>query len=104
MGLIKTFSVSVLTRLVWCAFSLSSSGKKREGDLAAALSRASTLETQLNKSEAALTTALSQNASLTSELMEVKGQLAKVCIAGPLCLALGRSHACHKEVDCDYSS
>lgn len=60
--------------------SLSFSAKKREGDLAAALSRASNLESQLNKSDADLSTALSQNASLTSELMDVKNQLAKVCI------------------------
>lgn len=79
------------------AFFLPSSAKKREGDLTAALSRASSLETQLNKSEASLTTALSQNASLTSELMDVNGQLAKVCIARPFCFSKksGKlSHVC----------
>lgn len=69
---------SVLIRVLSSAFCRSTSAKKREGDLAAALSRASTLETQLNKSEAVLTTAQSQNASLNSELMDVKSQLAKV--------------------------
>lgn len=82
---------SILTRLVLSAFCRSSSAKKREGDLAAALSRASTLETQLNKSEAALTTALSQNTSLSSELTDVKGQLAKVGTAAPPSLVLRKS-------------
>lgn len=54
------------------------SGKKKDGDLAAAMSRAGALESQLNQSEAALSTALSQNAALTSDLLEVKGLLAKV--------------------------
>ncbi|XP_058494007.1 lamin-B2 [Solea solea] len=52
-------------------------GKKKDGDLAAALSRASGLEAQLNKSEASLSTALSQNAALTADLADLKGQLAK---------------------------
>lgn len=55
-----------------------SSAKKKDSDLATAVSRASGLEGQLNKSEAALSTALSQNAALTSELADVKSQLAKV--------------------------
>uniref|UniRef100_A0A669BQT3 Lamin B2 n=1 Tax=Oreochromis niloticus TaxID=8128 RepID=A0A669BQT3_ORENI len=38
--------------------------EKKDGDLAAAMSRASALEAQLNKNEAALSTALSQNAAL----------------------------------------
>lgn len=59
-----------------------SSAKKKDNDLAAAMSRASGLEGQLNKSEAALSTALSQNAALTSELADVKSLLAKVCTAG----------------------
>ncbi|XP_047231134.1 lamin-B2 [Girardinichthys multiradiatus] len=53
------------------------SAKKKDSDLAAALSRANGLEGQLNKSEAALSTALSQNTALTSELADVKNQLAK---------------------------
>lgn len=57
------------------------SGKKKDSDLAAAVSRASSLEDKLNKSEAALSTALSQNAALTSELADVKSLLAKVCTA-----------------------
>lgn len=40
--------------------------------------RANGLEGQLHKSEAALSTALSQNAALTSELADVKSLLAKV--------------------------
>lgn len=55
------------------------SGKKKDNDLAAALSRAAGLEAQLNKSEASLSTALSQNAGLTSDLADLKSQLAKVC-------------------------
>uniref|UniRef100_A0A665SXT2 Lamin B2 n=1 Tax=Echeneis naucrates TaxID=173247 RepID=A0A665SXT2_ECHNA len=51
--------------------------EKKDSDLAAALSRASGLEGQLNKSEAALSTSLSQNAALSSELAEVKSLLAK---------------------------
>lgn len=58
-----------------------SSARKKESDLAAAVSRASALEGQLNKSEAALSTALSQNAALTSELADVNSLLAKVCTA-----------------------
>uniref|UniRef100_A0A8D0A9J8 Lamin B2 n=1 Tax=Sander lucioperca TaxID=283035 RepID=A0A8D0A9J8_SANLU len=50
---------------------------KKESDLAAAVSRAGGLEAQLNKSEASLSTALSQNAALSSELADVKGLLAK---------------------------
>lgn len=63
-----------------CSASLSicSSIKKKDGDLAAAMSRASGLEAQLNKNEAALSTALSQNAALSSELADVKSLLAKV--------------------------
>lgn len=57
-------------------FALSS--KKKDSDLAAALSRANGLEGQLNKSEATLATALSQNAALISELADVKNQLVKV--------------------------
>lgn len=57
---------------------MSSSTKKKDSDLAAAVSRANGLEGQLNKSEAALSAALSQNATLTSELADVKSQLAKV--------------------------
>uniref|UniRef100_A0A671Y1Z3 Lamin B2 n=1 Tax=Sparus aurata TaxID=8175 RepID=A0A671Y1Z3_SPAAU len=53
------------------------SAKKKDNDLAAVVSRASGLEGQLNKSEAALSTALSQNAALTAELADVKSQLAK---------------------------
>uniref|UniRef100_A0A669F478 Lamin B2 n=1 Tax=Oreochromis niloticus TaxID=8128 RepID=A0A669F478_ORENI len=51
--------------------------EKKDGDLAAAMSRASALEAQLNKNEAALSTALSQNAALSSELADVKNLLAK---------------------------
>uniref|UniRef100_A0A7N6ABS5 Lamin B2 n=1 Tax=Anabas testudineus TaxID=64144 RepID=A0A7N6ABS5_ANATE len=51
--------------------------KKKDSDLAAAVSRAIGLEGQLNKSEAALSTALSQNAALASELADVKSLLAK---------------------------
>uniref|UniRef100_A0A8C3AM77 Lamin B2 n=1 Tax=Cyclopterus lumpus TaxID=8103 RepID=A0A8C3AM77_CYCLU len=51
--------------------------KKKDGDLAAAVSRAGGLEGQLHKSEAALSTALSQNAALTSELADIKSLLAK---------------------------
>lgn len=58
------------------------SAKKKDSDLAAAVSRASGLEGQLNKSEAALSTAQSQNAALTSELADVKCLLAKVCTVG----------------------
>lgn len=54
--------------------SICSSIKKKDGDLAAAMSRASGLEAQLNKNE----TALSQNAALSSELADVKNLLAKV--------------------------
>lgn len=43
------------------------------------MSRASVLQDQLNKSEAALSTALSQNVALTSELADVNSLLAKVC-------------------------
>uniref|UniRef100_A0A8C5AV61 Lamin B2 n=1 Tax=Gadus morhua TaxID=8049 RepID=A0A8C5AV61_GADMO len=50
---------------------------KKDGDLAAAVSRASALEGQLNQSEAALATALSQNAALSAELGDVKSMLAK---------------------------
>lgn len=57
------------------------SNKKKEGDLAAAVSRANGLEGQLNKSEASLATAMSQNNALTSELADVKSLLAKVCTA-----------------------
>ena len=57
---------------------MSFSVKKKDNDLAAVVSRASGLEGQLNKSEAALSTALSQNAALTAELADVKSQLAKV--------------------------
>uniref|UniRef100_A0AAQ4RW08 Lamin B2 n=1 Tax=Gasterosteus aculeatus aculeatus TaxID=481459 RepID=A0AAQ4RW08_GASAC len=53
------------------------SAKKKDGDLAAAVFRANGLEGQLHKSEAALSTALSQNAALTSELADVKSLLAK---------------------------
>ncbi len=56
-----------------------SSAKKKDSDLAAAMSRASGLEGQLNKTEATLSTALSQNAALTSELADVNSLLAKVC-------------------------
>lgn len=45
------------------------------------MSRAGVLQDQLNKSEAALSTALSQNAALTSELAEVNSLLAKVCMS-----------------------
>lgn len=69
---------------------LLSSAKKRESDLAAALSRASGLETQLNKSEAALSTALSQNATLTSDLADVNSQLAKVCISSAFGIEIER--------------
>uniref|UniRef100_A0A3Q3WQE9 Uncharacterized protein n=1 Tax=Mola mola TaxID=94237 RepID=A0A3Q3WQE9_MOLML len=53
------------------------SAKKKENDVAAAVSRAIALEGQLSKSEAALSTALSQNAVLVSELADVKSLLAK---------------------------
>ncbi|KAM9772709.1 lamin-B2-like isoform X2 [Syngnathus typhle] len=53
------------------------SGKKKDGDLAAAMSRAGPLEIQLNQSAAALSTALSQNAALSADLLEVKNLLAK---------------------------
>ncbi|XP_057697811.1 lamin-B2 [Corythoichthys intestinalis] len=53
------------------------SGKKKDGDLAAATSRAAALESKLNQNEAALSTAVGQNAALTSDLVEVKGLLAK---------------------------
>lgn len=52
--------------------------KKKDGDLSAAVSRASALEGQLNQSEAALATALSQNTALIAELGDVKSMLAKV--------------------------
>ncbi|XP_077572491.1 lamin-B2 isoform X2 [Stigmatopora nigra] len=52
-------------------------GKKKDGDLAAATSRAAALESQLNQSEAALSTALGQNAALTSDLLDVRALLAK---------------------------
>lgn len=68
-----------------------SSVKKKDGDLAAALSRAGGLEGQLNKSEAALSTALSQNAALTSELADVKNLLAKV---GTMQVFLLRKKSC----------
>lgn len=61
-----------------CPLSVCSSARKKDGDLAAALSRATGLESELNQSAAALSTALSQNAALTSELVDVKGLLAKV--------------------------
>lgn len=51
--------------------------KKKDGDLAAAVSRAAVLEGQLNQSEAALTTTLSQNSALTAELGDIKSMLAK---------------------------
>lgn len=56
-----------------------SSVKKKDGDLVATMSRASALQDQLNKSEASLSTALSQNAALSSELADVNSLLAKVC-------------------------
>lgn len=62
-------------------FSWLSSVKKKEGDLVAAMSRAGVLQDQLNKNEAALSTALSQNAALTSELADVNSLLAKVCMS-----------------------
>lgn len=55
------------------------------------MSRASALEGQLNKSEAALSTALSQNAALTSELADVNSLLAKVCTA---CFSVGKKEVC----------
>lgn len=55
-----------------------SSVNKKDDDLAEALSRASGLEDELHKNEAALSTAVSQNATLTSELADVKRLLDKV--------------------------
>lgn len=46
----------------------------------ASMSRAGALQEQLNQSEAALSTALSQNAALTADLAEVNSLLAKVCV------------------------
>lgn len=51
--------------------------KKKDGELATALSRAGLLEDKVNQSEAALSTALSQSSALSAELGELKGQLAK---------------------------
>lgn len=45
------------------------------------MSRAGVLQDQLNQSEASLSTALSQNAGLTSDLAEVNSLLAKVCFS-----------------------
>uniref|UniRef100_A0A3Q2QPN1 Lamin B2 n=2 Tax=Fundulus heteroclitus TaxID=8078 RepID=A0A3Q2QPN1_FUNHE len=64
-----------LTEVMFISCALSA--KKKDGDLAAALSRANGLEGQLNKSEAALSTALSQNSALSAELADMKNQLAK---------------------------
>lgn len=57
------------------------------------MSRASGLEGQLNQSEAALSTALSQNAAMTSELADVKTLLAKV---------LHLSYVKTSSVSCDF--
>lgn len=71
---------------------LSSSVKKKDADLVATMSRASDLQDQLNKSEAALCTALSQNAALTSELADVNSLLAKVCMSiVPFCLRIKKN-------------
>ncbi|KAK3533288.1 hypothetical protein QTP70_014307 [Hemibagrus guttatus] len=52
--------------------------KKKDGDLALAQARIKDLESQFNQSEASLTTALSENASLSAEIADLKNQLAKV--------------------------
>ncbi|KAL7867089.1 hypothetical protein AOLI_G00149030 [Acnodon oligacanthus] len=51
--------------------------KKRDGDLALAQARIRELESQYNQSEAALSTAVSENAALSAELADLKNQLSK---------------------------
>ncbi|XP_072516727.1 lamin-B2 [Salminus brasiliensis] len=51
--------------------------KKKDGDLVLAQARIKELESQYNQSEAALNTALSENAALSAELADLKAQLAK---------------------------
>ncbi|XP_017548809.1 lamin-B2 [Pygocentrus nattereri] len=51
--------------------------KKRDGDLALAQARIRDLESQYNQSEAALSTAVSENAALSAELADLKNQLSK---------------------------
>ncbi|KAK2869251.1 hypothetical protein Q7C36_001122 [Tachysurus vachellii] len=51
--------------------------KKKDGDLALAQTRIKELESQFNQSEASLSTALSENASLSAEVADLKNQLAK---------------------------
>lgn len=55
-----------------------SSFKKKDGDLVLAQARIKDLESQYNQSEAALNTALSENAALAADLADLKTQLAKV--------------------------
>uniref|UniRef100_A0A8B9HPD0 Lamin B2 n=1 Tax=Astyanax mexicanus TaxID=7994 RepID=A0A8B9HPD0_ASTMX len=57
---------------------ITKSFKKKDGDLVLAQARIKELESQYNQSEAALNTALSENAALSAELADVKTQLAKV--------------------------
>uniref|UniRef100_A0AAR2K0P9 Lamin B2 n=1 Tax=Pygocentrus nattereri TaxID=42514 RepID=A0AAR2K0P9_PYGNA len=52
--------------------------KKRDGDLALAQARIRDLESQYNQSEAALSTAVSENAALSAELADLKNQLSKI--------------------------
>ncbi|KAI4896838.1 hypothetical protein NFI96_002347 [Prochilodus magdalenae] len=51
--------------------------KKKDGDLVLAQARIKELESQYNQSEAALNTAIGENASLSAELADLKAQLAK---------------------------
>ena len=66
--------------------------KKKDGDLAVALGRAKDLEAQLNQSEAALNTALSQNHALAAELGDLNAELAKVSILQSLTDRLIKKH------------
>uniref|UniRef100_A0A4W4GQA0 Lamin B2 n=1 Tax=Electrophorus electricus TaxID=8005 RepID=A0A4W4GQA0_ELEEL len=56
---------------------LSRNFKKKDGDLVFVQARVKELESQYNQSEAALSTAVSENAALSAELGDLKAQLAK---------------------------
>lgn len=64
--------------LVVC-LSSSSSLKKKDGDLASALTRIKELDSLYIRSEAALSAARSESASLGAELADLKAQITKVC-------------------------
>lgn len=67
---------------------MSSSYKKKDGDLASALARIKELEAKFNQNEAALNTALGEKSALSASLADLKKQLAKVStplVSLPLC-------------------